>query len=174
MVSAEGEALDADRREPTMTLTGWRRFVDSPPASFGLLAGEQWQALSGEQRGRYDQARLATTPSWWSWPPRRCGRWPGRAAADLAEPAGDLRPARADRVRPAGHGQEHRAEAAGPHPRAHGAGTLPGHRPDPGGLRDHAAERIAAEADEFARFLGLPPVRRGQNTTDIADAVARF
>ena len=59
MVSAEAEALDADRREPTMTLTGWRRFVDSPPASFGLLAGEQWQALSGEQRGRYDQARLS-------------------------------------------------------------------------------------------------------------------
>ena len=24
---------------------------------------------------------------------------------------------------------------------------------------------------EFARFLGLPPVRRGQNTNDIADAV---
>ena len=26
---------------------------------------------------------------------------------------------------------------------------------------------------EFARFLGLPPVRRGQNTTDIADAVCQ-
>src|SRR5260370_23780626 len=41
-----------------MTLTGWRRFVDSAPASFDLLAGEQWQALSGEQRGRYDEARI--------------------------------------------------------------------------------------------------------------------
>jgi len=28
-------------------------------------------------------------------------------------------------------------------------------------------------AMEFARFLGLPPVRRGQNTTDIADAVCQ-
>ena len=27
-------------------------------------------------------------------------------------------------------------------------------------------------AMEFARFLGLPPVRRGYNTTDIADAVS--
>ena len=26
---------------------------------------------------------------------------------------------------------------------------------------------------EFARFLGLPPVRRGHNTTDIADAVCQ-
>ncbi|HLQ57665.1 MAG TPA: ATP-binding protein, partial [Streptosporangiaceae bacterium] len=28
-------------------------------------------------------------------------------------------------------------------------------------------------AMEFARFLGLPPVRRGYNTTDIADAVCQ-
>lgn len=28
-------------------------------------------------------------------------------------------------------------------------------------------------AMEFARFLGLPPIRRGQNTTDIADAVCQ-
>jgi hypothetical protein len=27
---------------------------------------------------------------------------------------------------------------------------------------------------EFARFLGLPPVRRGYNTTDIADAVCQI
>jgi hypothetical protein len=29
-------------------------------------------------------------------------------------------------------------------------------------------------AMEFARFLGLPPIRRGQNTTDIADAVCQL
>ena len=28
-------------------------------------------------------------------------------------------------------------------------------------------------AMEFARFLGLPPARRGANTTDIADAVCQ-
>ena len=42
-----------------MTLAGWRRFVDSAPASFGLLAGQQWQALSGEQRSGYDEARIS-------------------------------------------------------------------------------------------------------------------
>ena len=58
MVNAEAEVPGADRREPTMTLTGWRHFVGSAPASFDLLASEQWQALSGGQRGRYDEARI--------------------------------------------------------------------------------------------------------------------
>ena len=35
-----------------MTLAGWRRFVDSAPASFDLLAGEQWEALRGERDRR--------------------------------------------------------------------------------------------------------------------------
>ncbi len=49
---------DADRREPTMTLTGWRRFVDAAPASFELLPDEQWQALSDTERDGYDEARV--------------------------------------------------------------------------------------------------------------------
>jgi len=59
VVSTGAEMPDAGRREPTMTLAGWRRFVDSAPASFDLLAGGQWQVLSGEQRGRYDEARIS-------------------------------------------------------------------------------------------------------------------
>jgi hypothetical protein len=58
VVSAEAEMPGAGRREPTTTLTGWRRFVDSAPASFNLLVGAQWQALSSEQRSRYDEARI--------------------------------------------------------------------------------------------------------------------
>ena len=41
---------DDGRREPTMTLAGWRRFVDAPPASFELLPDSQWAALSGQDR----------------------------------------------------------------------------------------------------------------------------
>ena len=44
VVNAGAEAPGAGRREPTMTLAGWRRFVDSAPASFDLLAG---QAVAG-------------------------------------------------------------------------------------------------------------------------------
>ena len=41
-----------------MTLTGWRRFVDARPATFDLLPDEQWQLLTDEARGRYDEARI--------------------------------------------------------------------------------------------------------------------
>jgi hypothetical protein len=27
----DGFSLDADQRQPTMTLAGWRRFVETPP-----------------------------------------------------------------------------------------------------------------------------------------------
>ena len=48
----------ADRREPTMTLTGWRRFVDAPAAAFTLLPEAAWCALSDEGRASYDEARI--------------------------------------------------------------------------------------------------------------------
>src|SRR6478672_10650721 len=49
---------DADRREPTMTLSGWRRFIDAPPASFDLLPDRQWSALPDRARDEYDEARI--------------------------------------------------------------------------------------------------------------------
>lgn len=50
--------VSMDRREPTMTLTGWRRFIDAPPAGFDVLPEPGWQALSEPDRDRYDEARI--------------------------------------------------------------------------------------------------------------------
>ncbi len=49
---------DTGRREPTMTLAGWRRFVDTPAARFDLLPDPQWAALSSQDKDIYDEARL--------------------------------------------------------------------------------------------------------------------
>ncbi len=43
---------------PTMTLAGWRRFVDTPATSFDLLPDKRWMALSDEDKAAYDEARL--------------------------------------------------------------------------------------------------------------------
>jgi len=57
-VAGDGVEMGADRREPTMTLTGWRRFVDAPPAGFDVLPESRWQALSEQDRDGYDEARI--------------------------------------------------------------------------------------------------------------------
>jgi hypothetical protein len=46
-------------REPTSTLAGWRRFVDAPQASFKLKPGPEWKALTEESREVYDQTRIS-------------------------------------------------------------------------------------------------------------------
>lgn len=71
--------LDADRREPTMTLTGWRRFVDAPPAQLDLLPEDGWRQLDHVERLRYDDARINTTPRWSSSQHQQSARSPGRA-----------------------------------------------------------------------------------------------
>jgi hypothetical protein len=175
VVSAEAQAPGADRREPTMTLTGWRRFVDSAPASFGLLASEQWQALSGEQRGRYDEARInyhselvvvATSTV------REVARQ-GRLLTMLNRReisarrglivSGLQTTGKTTALKQLGRTHELMVRARYP-----GTGRIPVvyvTTPPKGSPRKLALE--------FARFLGLPPIRRGQNTTDIADAVCQ-
>ncbi len=175
MVSAGAEVPDAGRREPTMTLAGWRRFVDSAPASFDLLAGEQWQALSGEQRGRYDEARInyhselvvvATSAV------REVARQ-GRLLTMLNRREISARrglivsglPATGKSTALKQLGRTHELMVRERYP---GTGRIPVvyvTTPPRGSPRKLAME--------FARFLGLPPVRRGQNTTDIADAVCQ-
>jgi len=175
VVSAEAEVLDADRREPTMTLTGWRRFVDSAPASFDLLAGEQWQALSGEQRGRYDQARInyhselvvvATSTV------REVARQ-GRLLTMLnRREISARRGLIVSGLQTTGKstalkqlGRTHELMVREHYPGTDRIPVVYVTTPPKGSPRKLAME--------FARFLGLPPVRRGQNTTDIADAVCQ-
>ena len=175
MVSAGPEVPGTSRREPTMTLAGWRRFVDSAPASFDLLPGQQWQALSDEQRGRYDEARIsyhselvvvATSTV------REVARQ-GRLLAMLNRREISARrglivsglPATGKSTALKQLGRTHELMVRDRHP---GAGRIPVvyvTTPPRGSPRKLAME--------FARFLGLPPVRRGQNTTDIADAVCQ-
>ena len=45
------------RKEPTLTLDGWRSFVGSSP-TFTLLPMTAWQALSPSARAAYDDARV--------------------------------------------------------------------------------------------------------------------
>ena len=37
-----------DRRQPTTTLEGWRRFVDADPPQLTMLPDDQWTALAGD------------------------------------------------------------------------------------------------------------------------------
>ncbi len=174
VVSAEAEVPDASR-EPTMTLAGWRCFVDSAPASFDLLAGEQWQALSGEQRSRYDEARInyhselvvvATSTV------REVARQ-GRLLTMLNRReisarrglivSGPQTTGKSTALKQLGRTHELMVRERYP-----GTDRIPVvyvTTPPKGSPRKLAME--------FARFLGLPPVRRGQNTTDIADAVCQ-
>lgn len=48
-----------DRHVPTTTLEGWRRFVESDPATFELLPRDEWAALSDDSRIAYNEARIA-------------------------------------------------------------------------------------------------------------------
>ena len=49
-----------DRRQPTTTLEGWRRFVDAiDSATFTLLPNADWDALDDAARLEYDEARIA-------------------------------------------------------------------------------------------------------------------
>ena len=48
-----------DRRLPTTTMEGWRRFVDADPVEFELLSQDDWAALADGERVSYDEARIA-------------------------------------------------------------------------------------------------------------------
>ena len=175
MVSAEAEVPGAGRREPTMTLTGWRRFVDSAPASFDLLVGEQWQALSGEQRGRYDEARinyhseLVVVATSTVLEVARQGRLLTMLnRREISARRGLIvsgLPATGKSTALKQLGRTHELMVRDRYP---GTGRIPVvyvTTPPKGSPRKLAME--------FARFLGLPSARRGQNTTDIADAVCQ-
>lgn len=48
-----------DRRMPTTTLDGWRRFVNADPPSFTLIPDDDRDQLTDTQLRDYDEARIA-------------------------------------------------------------------------------------------------------------------
>jgi AAA domain len=170
--------LDDGRREPTMTLAGWRRFVDTPAAGFELLPGQRWAALSGQDKEAYDEARLnyhsemiivATSTI------REVARQ-GRLLTLL-----NRREVSARRgLIVSGQQTTGKTTALKQLGRTH---ELMVRQRYPGRLADRIPVAYVTTppkgsprklAMEFARFLGLPPVKRGYNTTDIADAVCQI
>jgi hypothetical protein len=173
----DASGLDDGRREPTMTLAGWRQFVDAPPAGFDLLPDKRWAALDDAGRAAYDEARLnyhsemiivATSTV------REVARQ-GRLLTLLNRReisarrglivSGQQTTGKTTALKQLGRTHELMVRERYP---ARGADRIPVvyvTTPPKGSPRKLAME--------FARFLGLPPVSRGYNTTDIADAVCQ-
>lgn len=174
-VTSNGIGLDADRREPTMTLTGWRRFVDSPPAIFELLDDARWTRLPDDDRGRYDEARInyhsemvvvATSTV------REVARQ-GRLLTLLnRREISARRGLIVSGLQTTGKstalkqlGRTHELMVRQRHPGGERIPVVYVTTPPKGSPRKLAME--------FARFLGLPPIRRSYNATDISDAVCQ-
>ncbi|MDX5962013.1 ATP-binding protein [Rhodococcus opacus] len=169
--------LETDRREPTMTLAGWRRFVDAPAAHFDLLSEKRWAALSESDRDAYDEARLnyhsemiivATSTL------RDVARQ-GRLLTLLNRReisarrglivSGQQTTGKTTALKQLGRAHELMVRQRYPERSGDRIPVVYVTTPPKGSPRKLAME--------FARFLGLPPVKRGYNTTDIADAVCQ-
>ena len=162
-----------ERRDPTTTLTGWRRFVDADAAAFDLLEDTAWAALPAADRVLYDEARcryhselvVVSTSA------VRQISHQGRLLTLLNQReisarrglivSGDWTTGKTTAVKQLGRTHELRIRARYP-----GSDRIPVvyvTTPPKGSPRKLAME--------FARFLGLPMVTRRDNTADIADAV---
>lgn len=165
-----------DRRLPTVTLDGWRRFINADPSTIELLPENRWTGLSEAARRDYDEARIAhhsdmvvVTTSTMSeiidegrlltlMNQRENGARRGLMVSGFAATG------KSTAIKQLGRVHELRVRARFPHT---------GDRipivyvtcPPKGSPRKLAME--------FARFLGLPPIGARQNVTDIADAVCR-
>ena len=171
----DAAADDDGTREPTLTLQRWRRLVAAPPASAELLPEADWQALPVAAREAYDDGRIsyhsemvvvATSLV------RQVARQ-GRLLTHLNKRESGARrmmilsgPQTTGKTTALKQlGLIHELQLRAKHP------ERPGDRipvvyvscPPKGSPRKLAAE--------FARFLGLPLVKRAYNTTDITDAV---
>ena len=175
MVVTERDAGE-DRREPTMTLTGWRRFVDTPAAAFDLLPDQDRRHLTEDEKTAYDEARinyhsemvvvatstvrevirqgrLLTLLNRREISARRglivSGPWTTGKSTALKQ-----------------LGRTHELMVRERHPGSDRIPVVYVTTPPKGSPRKLAME--------FARFLGLPPIKRSYNTTDIADAVCQI
>jgi len=167
---------DADRREPTMTLSGWRRFIDAPSAGFDLLPDREWAALSDRDREDYDEARInyhsemvvvATSTV------REVARQ-GRLLTLLnRREISARRGLIVSGLQTTGKstalkqlGRTHELAVRERHPGGDRIPVVYVTTPPKGSPRKLAME--------FARFLSLPPIRHSNNATDISDAVCQI
>jgi Bacterial TniB protein len=176
VVSNTGEEPGGERREPTTTLSGWRRFVDTAPATFDLLDQDKWATLAPGDREAYDDARIsyhselvvvATSTL------REVTRQ-GRLLTLLNRReisarrglivSGPWATGKSTAIKQLGRAYELMARQR--HPGSERIPVIYVTTPPRGSPRKLALE--------FARFLGLPPVKTGWNTTDIADAVCQI
>jgi hypothetical protein len=164
-----------DRRQPTTTLEGWRHFIDADPPEFTLLADDAWQSLNPDERMHYNEARIAhhselvvvTTSTMQHITnegrlltllnQREIGARRGLIISGAAATG------KTTAIKQLGRFHELRVRA-----RFGDESRIPVvyvTAPPKGSPRKLAMD--------FARFLGLPPIRSRQNVTDIADAVCQ-
>lgn len=164
-----------DRRQPTTTLEGWQRFIDTDPPDFELLPDAEWRSLDDPGRVYYNEVRIAyhaesvvvTTSAI-----QRITN-EGRLLTLLNQReigarrglivSGGAATGKTTAIKQLGRFHELRIRA-----RFADSNRIPVvyvTAPPKGSPRKLAME--------FARFLGLPPVRPRQNVTDIADAVCQ-
>jgi hypothetical protein len=164
-----------ERREPTTTLVGWRRFINAPPASFELLPGPVWAGLTAESRNAYHETRMSyhselvvvATSSL-----REVAKQ-GRLLTLLNRReisarrglivSGAQTTGKSTALKQLGRTHELMVRQRYP-----GSDRIPVvyvTTPPRGSPRKLALE--------FARFLGMYPVKAGWNTTDIADRVCQ-
>ncbi len=164
-----------DRRQPTTTLEGWRRFVDADQATFDLLPTADRDALADADRTGYDEARIAyhaelivvTTST------IRQILHQGRLLTLLNQReigarrglivSGPAATGKTTAVKQLGRTHELRTRQR--YPDGDRIPVVYVTAPPKGSPRKLAVE--------FARFLGLPPIRPRQNVADITDAVCQ-
>jgi len=166
-----------DRRQPTTTLEGWRRFVEADPSALALLPDGEWRALDDPGRAAYDEVRIAhhaelvvvTTSAIQEitgegrlltlMNQRENGARRGLIVTGAAATG------KTTAIKQLGRLHEIRTRLRYPG----GSGRIPVvyvTAPPKGSPRKLAME--------FARFLGLPPASSRTNATDIADTVCQL
>jgi hypothetical protein len=167
---------DDELRLPQTTLAGWRAFVDSEPAHFDLLPDERWKALNDAERLAYDEARMnyhsemlvvATSTVTKIAKQGRLLTIVNRRETGARRGmivSGPQTTGKTTAIKQFGRMHELRVREM--HPGTKRIPVVYVTTPPKGSPRKLAAE--------FARFLGLGPIKARQNVTDIADAVCQI
>lgn len=179
MVVNEGAEFEFDgdfRFQPATTLEGWRAFVQAAPAEFELLPVERWKSLDDAMRLTYDEARMSYH-----------SEMIVVATSTVTEVAKQGRLLTVINRKETGarrglivsgpqttgkttalkqFGRIHELRVRQQYPRSRRIPVVYVTTPPKGSPRKLAAE--------FARFLGLGPIKPRHNVTDISDAVCQM